>query len=56
MGLDSFGKVGLSCVRSVISDAHVAGNDGIKPYSVACGRQNSLQEGLLIICSANMRA
>ena len=92
MGLDPFGKVGPSCARSVISDAHppgdpllpfqgnspcAAGNDGIKPYFVAisalraaalrrlrsetrlraqCGRQNSLQEGLLLICSANMCA
>ena len=39
------GKVGPPCVRGVISDAHVAGNDEIKFYSVACGRRNSLQEG-----------
>ena len=39
------GKVGPPCARSVISDAYVAGNDGIKFYSVACGRRNSLQEG-----------
>ena len=35
-------------MRSVISDAHVAGNDGFKIYSAACGRRNSLQEGFLI--------
>ena len=40
-------KVDLPCVRSVISDAHVAGNDGIKIYSAACGHRNSLQEGFL---------
>ena len=33
-------------MRSVISDAHVAGNDEISCDSVACGRRNSLQEGL----------
>jgi len=39
--------VGKSFVRSVISDAHVAGNDEISLYSVACGRRNSLQERFL---------
>ena len=38
-------KVGLSCARSVISTAHVGGNDGSKFYSAACGRRNSLREG-----------
>ena len=38
------GKVGPPCGRSVISDAYVAGNDGIKFYSVACGWRNSSQE------------
>ena len=33
-------------MRSVISDAHVAGNDEISCDSVACGRWNSLQEDL----------
>ncbi len=33
-------------MRSVISDAHVAGNDEISCDSVACGQRNSLQEGL----------
>ena len=32
-------------MRSVISDAQVAGNDQIKIDSAACGRRNSLQEG-----------
>ena len=38
-------KVGLSCARGVISDAHVVGNDGSKPYSATCGWRNSLREG-----------
>ena len=39
-GLDSFGKVGQSCVRGVISEAHVLENDEIKfiPPS-ACARR-----------------
>ena len=43
-----YGKVGPSCARSVISDAHVAGNDEIIFYSIACGRWNSLQEGFYL--------
>ena len=37
--------VGKNFVRSVISEAHVPGNDEIIFYSVVCGRRNSLQEG-----------
>ena len=37
--------VGKSFVRSVISEVHAPGNDGIQFYSVAFGRRNSLQEG-----------
>ena len=40
-----FGKVGPSCVSGVISDAHVAGNDGTDMDSTARRRWNSLQEG-----------
>ena len=32
----SFEKVGLACARSVISAAHVGGNDGYKIYSASC--------------------
>ena len=39
--------VGKNFVSSVISEAHVPGNDGISFYSVVCGRRNSLQEGFL---------
>ena len=39
------GKVAPPCVRGVISQAHVLGNDWISFYSAACGRRNSLQEG-----------
>ena len=31
------GKVGPSCARSVISDAHVAGNDGLKLITSPAG-------------------
>ena len=41
----SYDKVGLARARSVISDAHVVGNDGSKPYSATCGWRNSLREG-----------
>ena len=37
--------VGEAFVRSVISEVHAPGNDGIQFYSVAFGRRNSLQEG-----------
>ena len=37
--------VGKNFARSVISEAHVPGNDVIEFYSVVCGRRNSLQEG-----------
>ena len=58
-----YGKVGPSCARSVISDAHppgdpllpfqgnspcVAGNDEVIFYSIARGRWNSLQEGFYL--------
>ena len=45
-------KVGLSCARGVISDAHVVGNDGSKPYSATCGWRNSLREGFFDKLSA----
>ena len=35
------GKVGSSCARSVISEAHVPGNDGLSFSSCGCGRRNS---------------
>ena len=41
----SYEKVGLVCVRSVISAARVGRNDGFKIYSAAPGRRNSLREG-----------
>ena len=41
----SYEIVGKYFARSVISEAHVLGNDRIKFYSVVCGRRNSLQEG-----------
>ena len=44
----SYEKVGLFCVRSVISAAHVGRNDGFYIYSAACGRRNSLREGFSI--------
>ena len=37
--------VGEAFTRSVISEVHAPGNDGIQFYSVAFGRRNSLQEG-----------
>ena len=37
--------VGEAFARSVISEVHAPGNDGIQFYSVAFGRRNSLQEG-----------
>ena len=37
--------VGEAFVRSVISEVHAPGNDGISFYSAAFGRRNSLQEG-----------
>ena len=43
----SFKIVGKNFARSVISKAHVLGNDIIEFYSVVCGRRNSLQEGFL---------
>ena len=47
--------VGKNFVRSVISDVHAAGNDGISFYSVVCGRRNSLQEGFFDKLSGGRR-
>ena len=38
--------VGRNFVKSVRSKAHILGTDGISFYSAACGRRNSLREGL----------
>ena len=40
-GSFSYEKVTPSTMRSVISDAHVAGNDGFSFDSCGCGRRNS---------------
>ena len=42
----SYKIVGENFVRSVRSKAHVLGTDGISFYSAACGRRDSLREGL----------
>ena len=44
--------VGEAFVRSVISEVHAPGNDGIPFYSAAFGRRNSLQEGFFDKLSA----
>ena len=49
-------KVGLSCVRSVISAAHVGGNDGLIIYSAVCGRRNFARCGVRERCAYAARA
>ena len=48
------GKVGPSCARGVISEAHVPGNDGFSFDSCGCGRRNSARlssgKGSLTVC------